>query len=265
MKKKLMAVLVSVMLVVMAVSLCVGLSACGQKNVLKIGVTDYPPMDYEDESGEWTGFDAEMAKLVAKELGYDGVEFVEITWDYKITELKSKKIDLIWNGMTVTDELAEEMIFSYSYATNSQVAVIKNTNASVFTDLASMAEADVVCEGGSAGEAEAVAQFGADNVTGLEAQVNALAEVLAGTADVAFVDYTLAKSQCGKGDYATLMIVEGIELSKEEFAVGIRKEDTALQEGINKALVKFYNDGTMEALRVQFGKDVIALMDLSNK
>ena len=72
------------------------------KGTLVVGITDFEPMDYKDDSGEWVGFDADMAKAFAKSLGVEA-EFVEIDWDNKIMELEGKTIDCVWNGMTLTD------------------------------------------------------------------------------------------------------------------------------------------------------------------
>ena len=63
-------------------------------------------MDYKDKDGNWIGFDADMASLLAKKLGVK-VKFVVIDWDTKAMELKSKNIDVVWNGMTLTDEVVE--------------------------------------------------------------------------------------------------------------------------------------------------------------
>ncbi len=255
---------IAMMMLVIALVAVTAVAAigCNKKpaGTLVIGVTDYAPMDYQAEDGTWTGFDAEMARLIAAEIGYTKVEFKEIDWDKKITELKSGKIDLIWNGMTVTEELGKEMNFSYSYATNYQVAVVKTTNLTTLNSFDAMQGKKIIAESGSAGEEAAVEKLG--EVVGAQNQVMALTEVASGTSDVAFVDYTLAKSQCGQGNFAGLSIVPGIELSKEEFAVGIRKEDVALQYAINVAFAKFYSTGKMEELRLEFGKDSIALADI---
>ena len=72
-----------------------------EKGTLIVGITEFAPMDYKDESGQWIGFDADMAKKVAEKLGV-AVEFVVIDWDNKIMELDSKNIDVVWNGMTLT-------------------------------------------------------------------------------------------------------------------------------------------------------------------
>lgn len=80
-------------------------------------------MDYKDESGQWIGFDADMAKKVAEKLGV-AVEFVVIDWDNKIMELDSKNIDVVWNGMTLTPEVTESMECTNAYCNNAQVVVV---------------------------------------------------------------------------------------------------------------------------------------------
>ena len=93
------------------------------KGTLIVGITDFEPMDYKDESGKWIGFDADMAKIVGEELGVD-VQFVEIDWDNKVMELNSKNIDVVWNGMTLTSEVTESMECTNAYCNNAQVVVV---------------------------------------------------------------------------------------------------------------------------------------------
>ena len=80
-------------------------------------------MDYKDENNNWIGFDADMAKIVAEELGVD-VEFVVIDWDTKTMELDAKSIDVVWNGMTLTDDVKAAMECTNAYALNAQVVVV---------------------------------------------------------------------------------------------------------------------------------------------
>ncbi len=94
-----------------------------EKGTLIVGITDFAPMDYKDENGEWIGFDADMARLVAEKLGVE-VQFVEIDWDTKIMELDSKNIDIVWNGMTLTNEVREAMECTNAYCNNAQVIVV---------------------------------------------------------------------------------------------------------------------------------------------
>ena len=93
------------------------------KGTLVVGITNFEPMDYQNEKGEWIGFDADMAKLVAEKLGVEA-QFVEIDWDTKIMELDSKSIDVVWNGMTLTDEVTSSMECTNPYCNNAQVIVV---------------------------------------------------------------------------------------------------------------------------------------------
>ncbi len=93
------------------------------KGTLIVGITEFAPMDYPDASGEWIGFDADMARKVADKLGVK-VEFVVIDWDNKIMELESKSIDVVWNGMTRTDEVEAAMECTNAYCNNAQVVVV---------------------------------------------------------------------------------------------------------------------------------------------
>ena len=100
-----------------------GVAYIQDKGSLIVGITDFAPMDYKDENGDWIGFDADMAKLVAEKLGVE-VEFIEIDWDNKIMELDAKNIDVVWNGMTLTDEVKAAMECTNAYCNNAQVIVV---------------------------------------------------------------------------------------------------------------------------------------------
>ncbi len=91
---------------------------------LIIGITYFAPMNYKDDNGELIGFETEFAKAVCDVLGIDA-EFQEISWAAKETELASKNIDCIWNGMTITEERATNMSVSIPYMQNKQVKVVK--------------------------------------------------------------------------------------------------------------------------------------------
>ncbi len=96
-----------------------------EKGSLVVGITEFAPMDYQDDSGQWVGFDADMARLVADRLGVE-CEFVVIEWDNKIIELDAKSVDVVWNGMTLTDEVKGGMNCTNAYFKNAQVAVVSS-------------------------------------------------------------------------------------------------------------------------------------------
>ena len=81
-------------------------------------------MDYKDENGQWIGFDADLAKLVAERLGVE-IQFVVIDWGQKLNELDSKAIDVVWNGMTLTDGVMSAMACTNAYCKNAQVGVVR--------------------------------------------------------------------------------------------------------------------------------------------
>lgn len=224
------------------------------KGTLVVGITYYKPMNYIDEStGELTGFETEFTKAVCQKLGVEP-KFQEIDWNNKVFELDAKTIDVIWNGMTVKDELKEKIIFSTSYIRNKQVVVIKKDNAEKYKDLASMANASVTAEIGSAGETAVQADENlSKNYNGCTAQKDVLMEIKAGTTEIGVIDYVMAKASVGEGtDYSDLMIVESVNLSPEEYAVGIRKGDVELQKKINAAIDELVKDGTLKALAEKY-------------
>ena len=106
-------------------------------------------MDYKDDKGEWIGFDAELAQMFAEELGVN-CQLVIIPWSNKVAELNGRQIDLVWNGMTASDELGEQIDFSVSYAKNAQVVIVKKGSTLTADGLK---DATIAVEAGSAGEA----------------------------------------------------------------------------------------------------------------
>ncbi len=219
------------------------------------GITLFEPMNYYDENGELTGFETEFTKAVCEKLGVEA-KFQEIEWDKKEIELNAKTIDAIWNGLTVTEERKENMGFSKSYVRNKQVVVIKADNKDKYTDEASMAGASCAAESGSAGQTaiETSSVLSQNEFVGASAQKDVLLEVKAGTVELGVLDYVMAKASIGEGtDYSDLMIVEGVELAPEEYAIGMRKGDTETIEKINGAIDELVADGTLKALAEKYG------------
>ena len=210
---------------------------------LVVGVTVYEPMDYLDENSEWTGFDAELAKMFAEELGVN-CQLVIIPWSNKVAELDGRQIDLVWNGMTATDELGEKIDFSVPYAKNAQVVIVKKGTTMTAEGLK---DAKIAVETGSAGASVAEEIVKATKINKVTAMVDALNEVLAGASDAAIIDLTMAESVIGKGNYAELEMVDGLRYGEEVFAVGMRK-GSDLKEKLDAFLKEKYADGTMAKL-----------------
>ena len=136
MKKLLCAALSLVLCLTLAVCACAedagsDLAYVQEKGSLAVGITNFAPMDYQDEAGEWIGCDADMARLFAESLGVD-VEFIEINWDYKVEELNAKNIDVVWNGMTLLEDVMNAMGTSVPYCLNALVLVVPAETAADF-------------------------------------------------------------------------------------------------------------------------------------
>lgn len=223
------------------------------KGTMVVGITDFAPMDYRDDNGEWTGFDAELARLVASQLGLE-CEFIEIDWDNKILELESKSIDCVWNGMTLTDEVLNAMECTAPYLVNAQVVVMKSDKVADYADVDAMKDLAVAVESGSAGD-ETAANNGFTNVTKVTAQADALMEVASGTADACIIDLTMAKAMTGDGtSYADLSIAA--EMDREEYGIGFRKGSDMAQK-VNDIIASLKDDGTLQALADKYGLSLI--------
>ena len=225
MKKRVLSVLLCTAMAVSMFAGCGGSDNGGEsesdkayvedKGTLVVGITNFEPMDYKDESGEWVGFDADLAKAFAESLGVEA-EFVEIDWDNKIMELDGKTIDCVWNGMTLTEEVTSSMDCTDAYLTNAQVVVVPSDVADQYQD-----EAD------------------------------ALMEVAAGTSDAAVIDLLMAAAMIGEGtSYADLTYT--VHLNNEEYGVGFR-QGSDLTAALNDFFAACYEDGTMQEIAETYG------------
>ena len=225
-------------------------AACSKKTTEKlvVGITDFAPMDYQDESGEWIGFDADMAKSFAAYLGRE-VEFVEINWDNKIFELNDGKIDCVWNGMTLTDEVKSSMSCSEPYMDNAQVVIVKADVADKYQTADACKELAFAVENGSAGKD--MAEENGFKYTEVADQATALMEVENGKADAAIIDLLMALATVGEGtDYSDLTYT--VKLNSEVYGVGF-KQGSELVDKYAEFFAKASEDGTLKACAEKYG------------
>lgn len=221
------------------------------KGTLVVGITDFEPMDYKDSSGEWIGFDADMAKAFAESLGATA-EFIEINWDNKIMELDSKAIDCVWNGMTLTDEVKDSMGTSEPYCLNAQVVVVAADKVADYQTADSLSGLSFAVEAGSAGKAE-VEALGLDFIE-METQAAALMEVAAGASDACVIDSLMAGAMVGEGtsypDLGCAVILN--EDEGEQYGVGFRK-GSDLVDAFNNFWKDAYDAGTVMNTATTYG------------
>lgn len=219
-----------------------------EKGSLIVGITEFEPMDYQNEAGEWIGFDADLARAFVDSLGVEAV-FQVIEWDNKVMELDGKTIDVVWNGMTLTDEVLSAMECSNAYCNNAQVVILPADSAEDYPDAASMSELNFAVESGSAGEAMAIEN--GFSYTPVVDQATAVLEVSSGTCQAAIIDSLMAAAMVGEGtSYADLTYT--ISLNSEEYGVGFRK-GSDLAAALNEFFVDYYAAGTMQELAETYG------------
>lgn len=258
--KKILALILAVMMIVCC------FAGCGGKDTIVVGYTIYEPMNYFDENNELVGFDTDLAKAVFENLGYK-VVFQEIEWESKYTDLDSGVIDCVWNGFTCNTKdddgiaRADKVDFSYNYMENRQVIVAKKDSG-----IASAADLNgkiAAAESGSAGETYAKS-FEGVTFKGFTKQTDCLFEVNAGTADIAVLDAQLAKSYCGKGDYANLAIIDALSSDVEYYAIGFKK-GSKLTAKVNEQLDALAKDGTIKTLAEKYGVANTAITDFADQ
>lgn len=234
------------------------LSYIKDKGFLVLGLDDsFPPMGFRDANGEVVGFDIDLAKEVCSRMGVE-LRLQPIDWDAKILDLNSKDIDVIWNGLTITDDRKEKISFSKPYIANRQIVIVQAASG---IDLkADLAGAKVGIQLGSSAE-EAVNSDPAtlatfDELFKYQDNVQALMDLEVGRIDAVVVDEILGRYYISKkpGVYA----VATDFFAAEEYGIGFRKGELAFVAEVDRILDEMDADGTAAAISVKwFGEDVL--------
>ena len=241
-----------------AVSMMAFVSGCGSDTKkadtqlpkkIVIGLDDsFPPMGFKDDKGEIVGLDIDLAKEAAKRAGMD-VEFKAIDWSSKEAELKSKKIDVLWNGLTVSPEREKNILFSDTYMKDKQYIVVRNDDNAIKgkSDLAGKV---VGVQQASTGESALQNDPSGKTVKEIKSYadfVSAFMDLGIGRVDAVIADGVIARYLMTKepGKYK---IVEGTDYGVDNFAVGFRKDDTVLRDKINGILAEMKKDGIADKI-----------------
>lgn len=226
-----------------------------------IGIDDsFVPMGYKDDKGNIVGFDVDLAKEAVKRIGLQA-KFQSIDWSMKETELNSKNIDLIWNGYTITDERKEKVSFTKPYLENRQVIItLANSNINTKKDLTGK---KVGTQNGSSSleainkEEEVAKSFKGGEPILFDTNNEALMDLEAGRTEAVVADEILARyyiKERGESKYKILQE----DFGKEEYGVGVRKQDEELSSKLNNALNDMKKDGASAKISEKwFGKDII--------
>lgn len=236
------------------------------KGKLVVGLDDtFAPMGFKDEAGNLVGFDIDLATEVGKELGLE-IEFKPIAWESKELELKSKNIDCIWNGMSVTPERKESMALSNKYLDNTIILMKSSDNKNIEIK----SEEDLKkYKIGTQSESSALETLKAnkaydtfkDNITEYPDYDKALLALKAGRVDVIAIDQVLGEYK-NKNLNGTLEKCE-YKIGDDAYAIGFRKDNEALRDEVNKALKKVIDSGKAEEISKKwFGKNIVIFEEL---
>lgn len=229
------------------------------KNKFVVGLDDnFPPMGFRDEKGEIVGFDIDLAKEAAKRMGMT-VEFKPVEWDGVIMSLKNKDIDVIWNGLTITDKRKEQINFTKTYLQNKQIIVVKE--GAKFAKKTDLAGKVVGIQMGSSSEealnGDSALLKSLKEVRKFSDNTQALLDLKNGGIDAVIVDEIVGRYYIAKkpGEYKVLEE----DLGKENYGVGVRKDDKDFLEKLDKALDEMKKDGTADKISEKwFGKGIVA-------
>ena len=221
---------------------------------------DFPPMGFVGDDGEYTGFDLELAQVVADRLG---MEFVPqpIAWDAKDMELESGTIDCIWNGFTMTGR-EDGYTWSEPYMDNSQVFVVKKDSG--IQTLADLEGKIVEVQTDSSAEAALKEDPDLTN-TFSNLQITpdyntAFMDLEMGAVDAIAMDVIVAGYQMEQRDNGDDFVILDETLASEEYGIGFKKGNEALREQVQATLEEMAADGTMAEISEKwFGRDVTTI------
>lgn len=228
------------------------------KGKFVVGLDDsFPPMGFRDEKGQIVGFDIDMAKAAAEKLGVK-VEFKPVEWDGVILSLNNKDIDVIWNGLTITEERKKQIVFSKVYLQNKQIIVVqKNSTINSKKDLSGKT---VGLQMGSSSEkalnADADTSKSLKEVRKYSNNTEALLDLSQGRTDAVIVDEVVGRYYIEKKPDLYKILDDNFGV--EDYGVGIRKTDTSFKEKLDEALDTIKSDGTADKISQKwFGKNIV--------
>ncbi|WP_106765892.1 amino acid ABC transporter substrate-binding protein [Paenibacillus faecalis] len=231
-------------------------SASGDKELI-VGIDDkFAPMGFRDEKNEIVGFDIDYARAAVEKMGYT-VKFQPIDWKTKESELMSGRIDLIWNGYTITDERKEKVLFTEPYLKNSQVvAVMADSNIQEISDLAGKKIGLQALSSASNALDKHDIKSQVSDISEYSDNVLALSDLKNGRVDAVVIDEVVIKYYMSKEEGTYKLLEEA--LAPEEYGVGVKKGQEDLLSELQKALDELNTDGTAAEISEKwFGEDKV--------
>lgn len=230
----------------------------GTKAII-VGLDDnFPPMGFKDEKNEIVGFDIDLAKEAAKRLGRP-VEFKSIDWSSKEAELKSGRVDVLWNGLDITDKRKENMLFSDPYMDNRQIIFVKAGNDSIKSEADLAGKVVGTQSGGTTEEyidSNEALKNSLKDYKKYSDYVTAFMDLENGRLDAIVADEIVGRHYMSKHANA-ISAVDVAVGPVSTFGIGFKKDNNALRDEVQKVLNEMKADGTMAKISEKwFGKDI---------
>lgn len=247
MMKKISLMFTFILIIVGVLTGCSSDSSTKDSKELIVGVDDqFAPLGFRDEENKLVGFDIDYAKAAAKEMGYT-VKFQPIDWSTKEAELQSGRIDLIWNGYTITDDRKKKVLFSKPYLENAQVVVTKS--GSKITSLDDLKGKKVGLQSqSSAAEALDANPIKKDvkDVSEYKDNVTALNDLKTGRTDAVVIDEVVIDYYMKKDSKSYTVLDES--LAPEQYGVGVKKGNDKLLKKLQDALDTLNDNGKAQKI-----------------
>lgn len=240
---------VCVWMLAMAMLLC-SVSALAAEGTLMVGSNlTFPPFESIDDNGQAAGFDVEIAKLIAADLGME-VQFEDMAFDSLLVALDAESVDFVIAAMTITDERKEAVDFSEPYF-SAQQEVVMLKGAEPITAVEDLLGMKVAVQEGTTGHVLCEEMgIGAENISAFKAATDAVLELKSGRVDALVIDSAPAKVFCVTND--DIVMVENLNIEPEYYGIAVKKGNEDLLASINATLTKIQEDGTYDALLKEF-------------
>jgi len=225
------------------------------RGAIKVGLEGtYPPFSYVDESGKLTGFEVELSQALAKELGVKA-DVQPTKWDGILAALESKRLDVVINQVTISDERKKKYDFSVPYTVSGIQALTRKADASSISKPADLAGKKVGVGLGTNYEQWLKQNVPQADVRTYEDDPTKFQDLMNKRIDAILVDRLAALDTVKKtGDR---LAVAGDAFSRQEAGIALRKGEPELLKAVDDALAKLRKDGTLAQLSQKwFGADV---------
>lgn len=252
------------MMLVLAVT---ALAGCGSNSAQKeeskkivVGLDDsFPPMGFKDEKNEIVGFDIDLAKEVAKRLGRE-VEFKAIDWNSKEAELKSGRVDILWNGLDITDKRKENMLFSEPYMDNRQIVFVAKNGKVTVAGEADLAGKTIGTQSGGTTEEyfenKPELKSSMKEVKYYPDYINAFMDLENGRLDAVVGDEIIGRYYISKHP-DEIQAIDTVIGTVSQFGIAFRKDDQKLRDEVQKVFDEMKADGTVAKISEKwFAKDI---------